>query len=46
MLFDLNKLFEENVCQVWTGDFNSLTRDDYDEEKWKDIAAVRYVAIV
>ena len=37
----LNKLFEDNVCQVWTGDFNSLTQDDYDEAKWEEIAAVR-----
>ena len=42
----LKKLFEDNVCQVWTGDFNSLTQDDYDAEKWEDIAAVRSVSIV
>ena len=46
ILVNLKTLFEDNVCQIWTGDFNSLTRDDYDEAKWEDIAAVRSVASV
>ena len=38
---NLKTLFDERVAQIWTGDFNSLTREDYDDETWEDIARVR-----
>ena len=28
-------------CQVWTGDFNALTRKDYSKKEWEAIANVR-----
>ena len=27
--------------QFWTGDFNSLTKEDYSEEIWKNVTEVR-----
>ena len=32
---------KKNCGQIWVGDFNSLTREDYDEDYWEDIARVR-----
>jgi len=37
----LEKVFAEEGCQIWTGDFNCLTREDYDDKTWGDIARVR-----
>jgi len=37
----LDHLFKVNEAQVWTGDFNSLTREDYSEVAWKEITEVR-----
>ena len=37
----LQTLFTEQSCQIWTGDFNCLTREDYDDKTWEDIARVR-----
>ena len=37
----LEKVFKEEACQIWTGDFNCLTREDYDDQTWGDIARVR-----
>ena len=37
----LQTLFTEQSCQIWTGDLNCLTREDYDDKTWEDIARVR-----
>ena len=37
----LQSLFTEQSHQIWTGDFNCLTREDYDDKTWGDIARVR-----
>ncbi len=34
-------LFSKDACQIWTGDFNALTREDYDTKVWQEIASVR-----
>ena len=34
-------LFNSNSLQIWTGDFNSLTREDYSEIQWKEITSIR-----
>ena len=38
----LEDVFKEGSCQIWTGDFNCLTREDYDDKTWEDIARVRW----
>ena len=38
---DLKQLFADNCSQIWTGDFNSLTREDYDDVTWESIAKIR-----
>ena len=38
----LENVFKEEGCQIWTGDFNCLTREDYDDKTWADIARVRW----
>lgn len=42
----LEKVFQEESCQIWTGDFNCLTREDYDDKTWEDIARVRWEAMI
>ena len=37
----LEPVFKENHFQIWTGDFNALTREDYNNEKWNHITGVR-----
>ena len=37
----LELLFNAKEPQVWTGDFNSLTREDYSDEAWEDLSQVR-----
>ena len=37
----LDKVFKEDHCQIWTGDFNAVTKEDYSDEKWQNITAVR-----
>lgn len=37
----LSDLFSSDSHQIWTGDFNALTREDYDESTWEEIATVR-----
>ena len=37
----LEPVFKENHFQIWTGDFNALTREDYTDEKWNHITGVR-----
>jgi len=37
----LKTLFDKNAAQMWVGDFNAVTRTDYREEEWTDIARVR-----
>ena len=27
--------------QIWTGDFNALTREDYSEQEWERVGEVR-----
>jgi len=31
----------EHPAQIWTGDFNALTREDYSEGQWQEVALVR-----
>ena len=37
----LDDLFQSGSHQIWTGDFNALTKEDYSDEEWEDIARVR-----
>jgi len=37
----LEPVFKENHFQIWTGDFNAITREDYNNEKWNHITGVR-----
>lgn len=40
--YKMSELLEDPDCrQIWCGDFNALTRSDYSEEEWKEIANVR-----
>ena len=34
---ELAGIFEAKVYQMWAGDFNSLTKEDYSVERWDDI---------
>lgn len=38
---DLSPLFEARSHQIWTGDFNALTREDYSPEFWEDVSRIR-----
>ena len=37
----LDSVLPIDNCQVWTGDFNALTRKDYSEKEWETIANIR-----
>jgi len=37
----LDPIFEQKSAQFWVGDFNSLAREDYDEEYWSEIVRIR-----
>ena len=37
----LDKVFVDDECQIWTGDFNAVTQEDYSIEKWEHITEVR-----
>ena len=37
----LNDIFEKNTPQIWTGDFNALTKEDYSSDHWNEITEVR-----
>jgi endonuclease/exonuclease/phosphatase family metal-dependent hydrolase len=37
----LADLYKSNEPHIWTGDFNSLTREDYSEDAWRKITEVR-----
>ena len=37
----LRDQFEARVPQIWTGDFNSLTREDYTDQEWEEVSQVR-----
>ena len=37
----LNDIFEKNIPQIWTGDFNALTKEDYSSSQWNEITEVR-----
>ncbi len=37
----LGDLLAEERHQIWCGDFNALTREDYDEATWEDIGRIR-----
>jgi hypothetical protein len=42
-IFEMTKpIFESNSPQIWTGDFNALTREDYSENQWKELSDVRH----
>lgn len=35
-------LFEQDLPQIWTGDFNALTREDYSDTYWeRNVVEVR-----
>ena len=34
-------MFDENAKQIWTGDFNALTKEDYIEEGWTQVYNIR-----
>ena len=38
---DLSPLFADGVGQLWLGDFNALTRDDYSQTEWDEIVDQR-----
>lgn len=38
---ELSELFSNQKGQIWTGDFNALTREDYSDQYWHDIDQVR-----
>ncbi len=37
----LKPLFDAQAAQIWTGDYNSLTKEDYSEAEWEAVAEVR-----
>ena len=37
----LEPVFKEDYCQIWTGDFNALSKEDYSEEQWNNITGIR-----
>lgn len=37
----LEPAFQENQCQIWTGDFNALTKEDYSDNEWQKITSIR-----
>ena len=37
----LDPVFREDHCQIWAGDFNALTKEDYSESSWNNITEVR-----
>ena len=34
-------LFSSHAAQIWTGDFNALTREDYSADEWDALTQVR-----
>ena len=38
---NLKTIFNSNQAQIWAGDFNSLTKEDYSEKEWKVLTRVR-----
>lgn len=41
MSCQLEDLFRRGFKQIWAGDFNALTKEDYDTDRWNHIATVR-----
>ena len=37
----LDPVFREGHCQIWAGDFNALSKEDYSESSWNNITEVR-----
>lgn len=37
----LKLLLEKQAPQIWTGDYNSLTREDYTDSQWESVVEVR-----
>ena len=37
----LDTFLSAESSQIWTGDFNALTKEDYAETEWEMIASVR-----
>ena len=31
---NLDEVFKANHCQIWTGDFNALSQEDYTPDQW------------
>ena len=38
---DLQEVFDEELPQLWMGDFNTLRRADYSLEEWDEIVKIR-----
>ena len=38
---DLVPLFDSRSHQIWTGDFNALTKEDYTPEFWSEVSRIR-----
>jgi len=36
-----DELFTQSACQIWTGDFNALTQEDYSPDQWQSISNIR-----
>ena len=37
----LKDVFDKEQAQVWTGDFNALTKKDYTKEEWTQVTDIR-----
>ena len=37
----MTNIFQQNETQIWAGDFNSLTREDYTDKEWDILTRVR-----
>ena len=38
---NLTNIFRNNEPQIWTGDFNSLTKEGYTQKEWNVLTRVR-----
>ena len=38
---NLTNIFQKNEAQIWAGDFNCLTREDYTDKEWDILTRVR-----
>jgi endonuclease/exonuclease/phosphatase family metal-dependent hydrolase len=38
---ELDNIFTSDHCQIWTGDYNALTKEDYTGQNWQNITDIR-----